>query len=348
MSTNSRCMWRVKTGAFTRFLRPTTAVGAARLRSQGAHGRPVHIAALARNHRQRDLFFIDANGQLCTTFMVRTQPLLGTREPWSTFIALSRPDMFEPGATLAVAHGAGNSEHLFAVGRDHQVYWTHEDDNSAWSAPVSIGTTPASPTGSIVAVRRTVRDVVVAFVGLDGLVHTRQLDGDRWSASPDVIPQLGPPSPHMKIAMSLRDSNQLDVFGVAADGDNRLWTSGDGAGTVYLRAVFPKLVFSHASLVGAKGMVPMEIGGSGSFPEQVDCLKNNDTCQVVHKVHCIPRTPGRFLGSANFDQLTAVALARAANLWTTLWLAQVNRRAYAGSSGSLRTAIERAAYRSGF
>jgi hypothetical protein len=47
----------------------------------------------------------------------------------------------------------------------------------------------------------------------------------------------------------------------------------------------------------------------------------------------------------------ARALARAADLWTTLWLAQVNRRAYAGSSGSLRTAmerVERAAYRSGF
>jgi hypothetical protein len=64
------------------------------------------------------------------------------------------------------------------------------------------------------------------------------------------------------LAAILHRPQQLDVFGVNSQ-SGKIWTNADGAGTAFLRTVFPKIIFragQRNDLIGAFGMVPQEVG----------------------------------------------------------------------------------------
>ena len=227
---------------------------------------PVHIAAVARNHRQRDLFFIDTRGRLCESFKLRAteRPEFDDKSVWASARAISLPNRFVPGAPVAAAHGSGNSEHVFAIGKDGHLYAAEEIDDSGWSEPAAMPSTGGlSPTASIAAARRSARDVVVSFVGQRGeVLEARSIEGG-WSQPTIILGLAG--SPARKLALSLRKPEQLDVFSTGGNGDGRLWSSGDGFGRFDVRLVLPRLLFPDGKLLGARGMIPAEMGGDSSL-----------------------------------------------------------------------------------
>jgi hypothetical protein len=231
----------------------------------------VHVAAVARNHRQRDLFFIDKLGQLCTAFRFRnTQVPPDTYNlPWGA-IPLTPPGMFSPGAPVAVAHGPGNSELAFAIrASDAKLIPITETDDGAWTVGVPIPGTGVNMAtySSISAARRTAREVAVLVAQTNGHVLALRSENGQWLPPTDIA-ALPSSTPNRKVVLSLRSATQLDAFGVAGNGDNRLWTSGDGLGRVDVRLVYPKLAFAPTDLAAARGMVPMEISGSATLKHQ--------------------------------------------------------------------------------
>lgn len=226
---------------------------------------PVNLAALARNHRQRDIFYISTKGALCTSSKVLPNEWVppGPAAAWSTPVAISPLNMFPTGAPVAAAHGPGNSEYVFAVGNDGAVYATTEVDDGPWSALTSFGVFGSSSTAgaSIAAARRTAREVSVAWVQSNGALREARTSDGVWQSAVIGVPALANASSARKIALNLRKPGQLDIFGIGGAGDGRFWTSGDGLGRIDVRVVMPKFLFRDGALAGARGMIPMEMGG---------------------------------------------------------------------------------------
>ncbi|NGZ07845.1 MAG: hypothetical protein CV088_00435 [Nitrospira sp. LK70] len=220
-------------------------------------GRQVHIAALQRNTRQRDLFLIDASGNLLTTFCVQGGA-------WSPFMNLSanKPGLLPPSGRLAAVNGKGNDEHVFAMGNDHRLYWTHEEKDGAWG-PLQAITEPldAVPGAGITAVHRTAREIAVAVPQRNGAIAvvSKTHDALSWSTPSELVPaeKIGA---NANLTATLRNPGQLDLFYVSTS-DRRLWTTAAGIGDLVLRTVFPKISFTGPSeLAGALGMVAQEVG----------------------------------------------------------------------------------------
>ena len=223
-----------------------------------------HLAVVKRNEEQQDLFVIDPQGRILTSFHREGAPL------WSDFIALSDPgSRLRPGSRLAAIRGRGNDVHLFVVGDADapspglgRVYETHEANDGAWSAlaPITGPVPRLAPGSAISAVRRSGAEIDVFVVVGDGSIGvvTRRVDGS-W-ANFSFLPATRTVSASANLASILRRPGQMDVFGVDA-GSGRIWTAADGLSTVYLRTVFPKIRFTGTgTLTGAFGMVPQEMG----------------------------------------------------------------------------------------
>jgi hypothetical protein len=232
-------------------------------RNVGPHA---HLVAVKRNQTQRDLFAIDQQGVILTAFQ------LGSATDWSNWIPLSRPDprIIQSNSRFAAVRGSGDSVYLFVAGAAApssplaRIYETHEIDDGAWTnlAPISPPVSNLATGTDITAVRRSGGEIDVLAVLKDGTIGflTRNLDGS-WSNF-GILPAAQTIHASGKLASILRRPQQLDVFGVNSP-SGKIWTNADGAGTAFLRTVFPKIIFTAGQrndLNGAFGMVPQEVG----------------------------------------------------------------------------------------
>jgi hypothetical protein len=236
--------------------------------AQAKVDRAAHLATVKRNEQQQDLFVIDPQGRLLTSFNNN-----GSGALWSDFIPLSSGGTtLTPGSRLAAVRGPGDDEHVFIVGQAPGsnvgigcIYETHEANDGPWSALTAITQpdarlTPGSP---ITAVRRTGSEIDVLAPLQDGRIGliTRQANG-AWTTF-GVLPASRNVSANATLGAMLRKSSQLDVFSIDR-ASGRIWTAADGLGTAYLQTAFPKIHFTGQSslqgLQGLNGMVPQEMG----------------------------------------------------------------------------------------
>jgi hypothetical protein len=193
-----------------------------------------HLATICRSSEQLDLFVVDKQGALRTTFVTRKSD--GRWNEWHSPRSLpdwlSANNLAPSGAPLsAVLRDEGHLD-LFVVGVDGSIWTTYvrrgiDGRWGKWHPPLSLPGTSnlAVPGAHISALKRNERQLDVFVPAKDQTIWTTYVVGhSAWHESPVPLPgTIGRASKTGGIAAVKRNERQLDVFYIGIDG--AVWTT---------------------------------------------------------------------------------------------------------------------------